>query len=236
MKTQVLYNPEWITVMLHVFLRDRCTFVTAPSRRSLGFTLVELLVVIAIIGVLAAILIPTVGAARGKARQAQCIGNLRTLGISFFQYQAENRDLFPPATDGQIAWDELLGFTQETGAVLQCPFDQRARATGNKPRSYSLNDQLMGTPGHRGIRSNDVNNPAQTVFLSEWFTTGNIVGAIEYSFNTTPKISTLHFRHADGAATALLWFDGHASVMNKADIVHDADGAMPIFLFQPSST
>ncbi|AHF91470.1 hypothetical protein OPIT5_15825 [Opitutaceae bacterium TAV5] len=211
--------------------------VLTVSRRLRAFTLIELLVVIAIIGVLAAILIPVMGAVRGKAHQARCLGNLRGLGIAFFQYQVENRDLFPPAADGTTAWDGLLGFTPEKGAVLHCPVDRVARATGEAPRSYSLNDQLMGTPGHRGIRSDDVANPAQTVFLSEWFTAGNVVGAMAYSYNTTPTIGTFHFPHADGSTVCLLWFDGHASVLRKADVVHEADGALPMFLFrQPSAS
>jgi len=115
-------------------------------RRS-AFTLVELLVVIAIIGVLVALLLPAVQAARGAARRAQCANNMRQIGLAIHQYADVHKGSFPFVwhnRDQEDSWVySLAPYLEDVDAIRICPDDplHRERLDGRES-SYVFNSYL----------------------------------------------------------------------------------------------
>src|SRR5688572_30214591 len=104
------------------------------TRHRSGFTLIELLVVIAIIGVLIALLLPAVQAAREAARRAQCTNNLKQIGIGLHNYHDANDAL--PWGQGPLGWNDwsslslMLPYVEQRAMFSALNFDRRD-AAGN---------------------------------------------------------------------------------------------------------
>jgi prepilin-type N-terminal cleavage/methylation domain-containing protein/prepilin-type processing-associated H-X9-DG protein len=174
-----------------------------------GFTLVELLVVIAILGVLAAILIPTVGRARESARNTTCASNLRQIWTATNLFVSEKR-VFPYSTDSTgVNWRQALrpymsagnpsNSDEKNSSVVVCPsrtIEPPLAADANRA-SYSCHPRLLVNPATAGnpvaVRAIQVTRPAEIILFGDATQQAN--GGSHSQFYSVPEMT------ADGQAS-----------------------------------
>jgi prepilin-type N-terminal cleavage/methylation domain-containing protein/prepilin-type processing-associated H-X9-DG protein len=131
-------------------------YYTSARRRAdrgRGFTLVELLVVIAIIGVLVALLLPAIQAAREAARRSTCSNNLRQMGLAV-QLHHNSKGVYPPGRDGtgarSASWAYYILPYMEQKAMFDARREGLASFHIDNAQTYRTPVATLFCPSRRG--------------------------------------------------------------------------------------
>ncbi len=203
-----------------------------PDRVPRGaFTLVELLVVLAIIGLLAALLVPSLGHARAAASSARCLKQMQQIGMAVGLFADDHDDTFPRSqhsafANGELPWERSIAtyiganatkWQELLRGAYHCTADERSAAW-----SYGLNvyfelgpdDDYAGKPS-TWHHHHDVPHPSATIaFAENASATDHIMPNFWASAQDTSDVaSTRHLQKSN-----YTFVDGHAETRDFATI------------------
>jgi len=192
-------------------------------RRPLGFTLVELLVVIAIIGILVALLLPAVQAARESARRTQCANNMKQLGLAFHNFEGARSELplgytVPAVHGAQNNWMPfILPYVEQTAIGDNYNFKVDWWRDPNRPlvANHLAVMKCASTPDPKRMQDKpETTPPNKTGASGDYFVTAGVHLNINQVLPATQQVNT-----ASDLRGVICWYTATNTQNRLADVI-----------------